>query len=581
MKDKNLLILLRAWLWLRRQMQPTEAQWNLVMAAAVGGTGAVLGLLFRGATITLQQWLTQGHESGVRAFATLPDWAKLVVPTLGGLVAGLVLLYGHKFFRQKNADYMEAIMLGDGKLPIKSSLYRSLAALFSIATGASIGREGPMVQLAALGGSIMGEWRNFPPARRRLIVASGAAAGIAAAYNAPIAGALFVSEITVGSLTMESLGPLIFASVTSIVTVHIFSDAGPLYRLGSFAMPRPGELLCFGVLGVACGLMAGLFLTMLNYLKKWFQGVPGPLPLRMALGGLAVGIIAMAHPDVTGNGYEVVKSLVQEKWVWQVVIVTLVAKMLATSASFGSGAVGGVFTPTLVVGSCTGFLCWQGFAALFPDLRLDQAGFATIGMGAVLAAATQAPFMSILMIFEMTLSYEIMIPLMLASVIGYYTFRSLKMHSLYHAAPDAYDLFSRPLETLTVADIMQKQPHTVRPEASFGEVARKFVAGGLDRQYLVGKGGKLLGVVCLEDMTEHLHSVGLAAAFIAGDIARENSPALDPRTPLPEALVKFTHEHEQELPIVESGTDRLVGTLSRNDLLLTLAEAGKRGARGR
>ncbi len=582
MKDKNLLVLLRGWLWLLRKVQPTEAQWNLVMAAGVGVVGAVLGLLFRGSTEVVQSWFMGIGGSGVPAFKVLPLWARPLVPALGGLIAGLVLLLGQRFFKQKPTDYMEAITLGDGRVPAKSSLYRSLAALFSIATGASIGREGPMVQLSALGASLLGEFRKFPPARRRLLVASGAAAGIAAAYNAPIAAALFVSEITVGTLAMESLGPLLFASVASIVTIHVFSDVGPLYHVSHFAMPHISELLCFGLLGLVCGLMATLFLTMLDTLKKWFHRVKTPLPVTMALGGLLVGLIATGRPDITGNGYEVVKSIVQEKWVFEVVVLTLVAKMVATSASFGSGAVGGVFTPTLVVGSCTGFLCWQGFAALFPDLQLDQAGFATIGMGAVLAAATQAPFMSILMIFEMTLSYEIMIPLMLASVIGYYTFRGLKMHSLYHhGAPDAYDVFNRPLETLTVADIMQTQPRTVGPEASFGEVAQQFVAGGLDRQYVVDKKGRFIGVIRMEDLAEHLHSRALAATFIAGDIVHENPPTLDSRTPLAEALVKFTHEHEQILPVVESGTGKLAGAVSRNDLLLTLAEAGKRGVQHR
>ncbi len=585
MKDRNLYFLLRGWLWLRRTARPTEVQWNLVLAVVVGFIGALLGLVFRQATNATQSLMTGLSSNGVFAFVQLPWWQRLAVPALGGALAGLVLQTGQKLFRQPPTDYMEAITLGDGHLPTKPSLYRSLAAMFSIASGSAIGREGPLVQLAALAGSRIGKLRKLTPARRRLLVACGAAAGIAAAYNAPIAAALFVSEITIGTLAMESLGPLLIASVASIVAVHIFSDGSPLYRLDHFALPRWTELLCFGVVGIVGGLMAAAFLTMLEKVKKWFHYLPGPLPLTMAAGGFVVGLITISHPEVTGNGYEVLRSLVRGDgvWlVWQMVLVMLVAKMVATSAAFGSGAVGGVFTPTLLVGSCTGVLCWQVFAFLFPDLHADQAGFATIGMGAVLAAATQAPIMSILMIFEMTLSYEIMIPLMLAAVIAYYTFRRIGLHSLYHhGSPDAYDLFNRPLETLTVADIMQKEPRTVGPAARFGEVARQFLTGGLDRQYVVGPDRKLLGVVRLEDLAEHLHSKALADTFIAGDIAHENPPALDPRSPLPEALVIFTHEHEQELPVVRQNDGTLAGTLSRNDLLLTLAEAGKRTFRNR
>jgi chloride channel protein, CIC family len=584
MNEGNLFFLLRAWLWLRRQARPTDVQWNLAMAAVVGVVGAGLGLLFKEATLVLQQMLTGVAGGGLAAFAQLPPWKRVIVPTAGGLLAGLTLMLGQKLIRQKPTEYMEAITLGDGRLPVKSSLYRSLAAMLSIASGTAIGKEGPLVQLSALAASILGQMRKLPPARRRLLVACGAAAGVAAAYNAPIAAALFVSEITVGSLAMESLGPLIFASVGSIVTIHVFSDASPLYRLEHFALPHWPELACFCMVGIACGVMAALFLAMLDQFKKWFRKIVVPLALKLALGGLIVGLIALAHPEVTGNGYDALKSILNKETVlrpgellWQAVLLTLLARMVATSSAFGSGAVGGVFTPTLVVGACTGSLCWQAFAVVFPDLRIDQAGFATVGMGAVLAAATQAPFMSILMIFEMTLSYEIMIPLMLASVIGYYTFRGFRMHSLYHhGPPDVYDIFNRPLETLTVADIMQTEPHTIGPHAGFGEVARQFLSGGFDRQYVVGPGRKLLGVVRLEDLSEHLHSRSLAAAFIAGDIAHENPPALDMRTPLPEALVLFTHEHEHELPVVRAGTGELAGTLTRNDLLLTLAEAGKR-----
>ena len=580
MKERILLLYLRAWVWLRRTAQPNEVQWNLGLAALVGFVGAVVGLLFRQATNATQHLLTGLPGGGIAAFADLPGWQRVAVPVLGGLLAGLVLQLGAKYIRQKPTDYMEAITLGDGRVPARSSLYRSLAAMFSIASGAAIGREGPLVQLSALGGALVGRIRKFPAPRRRLLVACGASAGIAAAYNAPIAAALFVSEITVGTLAMESLGPLLFASIASIVAIHIFSDASPLYRLDHFALPRWTDLLCFAAVGIICGLMAGFFLAMLEQVKKWFRLIPGPLPVTMALGGLLVGLIALGHPEVTGNGYEVVRSVVRGDGLWQfwpIVLVTLIAKMVATSAAFGSGAVGGVFTPTLLVGSCTGLLCWQAAAALLPDLRADQAGFATIGMGAVLAAATQAPFMAILMIFEMTLSYEIMIPLMLSSVIAYYIFRGLGLHSLYHHGPaDGTDIFTRPLETLTVADIMQPEPRTIGPAARFREVAGHFLAGGLDRQYVVGPGRRLLGVVLLEDLAEHLHSRALADAFIAGDIAHDNPAALDPRSSLPEALVLFAREHEHLLPVARPDTGELAGTLSRNDLLLTLAEAGKR-----
>jgi CIC family chloride channel protein len=255
--------------------------------------------------------------------------------------------------------------------------------------------------------------------------------------------------------------------------------------------------------------------------------------------------------------------------------------MLATSVVFGSGAVGGVFTPTLMVGACTGFLTWQGFHVLFPGLDLQMAAFTTIGMGAMLAAATQAPITSILMVFEMTQSYEIMIPLMLASVIGYYTVRGFGLQSLYahHRRQSVKDVFSLPLEAITVADIMQIRPGTAAPTARFAELARHFLTGGMDRQYVVDANHRLLGVVRLEDLADYLHSRALADSMIAHDIAYEDAPVLAPELSLPEALVTFTKSHEHELPVVHKKNGELLGTLSRNDLLLTLAEVGKRAVR--
>jgi CIC family chloride channel protein len=573
--------LLRLGVRIVERLRPTEAHQNLAWAVLVGILGAGSSLLFEHVTAWLQYLFTAQQGGNLAVFDQLGPWRRLAVPTLGGLAAGVVLTLGQRYIRQEATDYMEAITLGNGKVPVRSTLYRSLAALFSIASGEAIGKEGPLLQLSAMLASACGRFRRLPPARLRLLVACGAAAGIAAAFNAPIAAALFVAEIVLGSLAMETLGPLIFASAASIITLQTFGAAKPLYVLDKFHAPGVYEVLLLGVLGVACGLMACAFLRLLEQFKQIFAKVPLPLTIKLGLGGFVVGLIAIIHPEVTGNGYDVVKSLLNDQWFWQAVFLTLLFKMFATSVVFGSGAVGGVFTPTLMVGACTGFLCWQGFDTLFPSLHLQMAGFTTIGMGAMLAAATQAPIMSILMVFEMTLSYEIMIPLMLATVIGYYTVRGFGLQSLYapHRRKTVKDVFSFPLEAITVADIMQTQPGTVPPNAPFDELARHFVTGGMDRQYVVDPDHRLIGVVRLEDLTDYLHSTALADSIIARDIAYEDAPTLGPEISLPQALVAFTQAREHELPVVRKKNCELLGTLSRNDLLLTLAEVAKRGVR--
>jgi CIC family chloride channel protein len=580
MTGQRLSSLLRLGVQLLERLRPTEAHQNLAWAVLVGILGAGMSLLFEHATAALQ-YLFAGHEgASLAVFAELNTWRRLAIPTLGGLLAGVVLTLGHRFIRQEATDYMEAITLGDGRIRVRSTLSRSLAALFSIASGEAIGKEGPLVQLAAMAASLCGRVRHLPPARLRLLVACGAAAGITAAFNAPVAGSLFVAEIVLGSLAMETLGPLFFASAASIITMRVFGDSQPLYQLAAFHAPGLYEVLLLGVLGVACGLMACVFQRLLGFFHEAFAKLAWPLTAKLGIGGLFVGLVAAIHPEVTGNGYDVVKSLLSTPTFWDAVLLTLLLKMLATSIVFGSGAVGGVFTPTLMVGACTGFLCWSGFAALFPSLHLQMAGFTAIGMGAMLAAATQAPIMSVLMVFEMTRGYEIIIPLMLASVVGYYTFRATGLTSLYTPRRRvARDVFSRPLEAITVADIMQTRPGTALPTAGFASLARNFLTGGMDRQYVVDGDHCLIGVVRLEDLADYLHSRALADSIIARDIAYEDAPTLAPDLSLPEALVAFTRAKEHELPVVQKKTCELLGTLSRNDLLLTLAEVGRRNVR--
>ena len=240
--------------------------------------------------------LTHSTKGLVASFTAMPHWQRFITPAMGGALAGATILFGMQFSRKsKSTDYMEAIVLGEGNVPFRSSLVKSVSALFTIATGGSIGREGPLVQLAAVVASMPGRWRKWPAPRRRLIVACGAAAGIASAYNAPIAGALFVAEIILGSVAMESFGPLVFASVIATITVRqspVIGDS-PLYNVPSFKLNAPWEIFPYAVLGVIAGLMAPWFLRFLKLCETWFEKSRLPLIPRLALGGAIVGGLAV------------------------------------------------------------------------------------------------------------------------------------------------------------------------------------------------------------------------------------------------------------------------------------------------
>jgi CIC family chloride channel protein len=292
-----------------------------------------------------------------------------------------------------------------------------------------------MVQIAAMLASLCGRWMVWPPERLRLLVACGATAGLTAVYNAPIAGALFVSEIIYGSVSSATLVPLVVASVAANMVTRQLLHYDAVYHMPAFDFSSPWEVFAYLGLGVLAGVVAPWYLEMLNGSKRLFSHWIGPLWLRLAAGGLVVGIISVGWPQVWGNGYSVVNSLLHEPWAWQTVASVLVMKLLATSASSGSGAVGGTFTPTLFMGAALGHLYGSTLHGILPQASISS--YAVVGMGALLSAATHAPLMSILMIFEMTLSYQAMLPLMAACVMGYAVAHALGGKSMYaHSLAD-------------------------------------------------------------------------------------------------------------------------------------------------
>ena len=268
---RRLLRLLRWRLWIVEKLRPSPWQETLAFAAVAGVLGALAALLFRHGVELIHYVLTGTYSSMVDSFRELEWWQRLAVPAVGGLLAGLVLLFGKRLHRgESSTDYMEAILIGSGDLPVRASLVKSTAAMFSIASGGSIGREGPMVQLAAVAASGLGRWRKLSAPQLRLLVACGAASGIASAYNAPIAGSFFVAEIILGTIAMESLGPLAVAAVAATLTVRTLADPHTLYTVPSFTLHSLWEIGPFLVLGALAGVLAPWFLRSLRQAEHFF-----------------------------------------------------------------------------------------------------------------------------------------------------------------------------------------------------------------------------------------------------------------------------------------------------------------------
>ena len=573
---------LKFWVWFLERAKPTELQVTLIWAGLVGFGGALCSIAFRVATTGLHKILTGSSEPGlVESFSHLSPLLRFMVPAIGGLLAGAVIEFGmHWHGRVTTADYMEAVVLRDGKISARRSLVKCLSALFTIASGGSIGREGPLVQLGALVASLTGRFQKWTTPRLRLLVGCGAAAGIASAYNAPIAGALFVAEIVLGSMAMEIFGPLVFSSVVATLTMRGFLGAGALYEIPGFRLHGNWEIVPYLLLGLGTGLIAPWFIRLLRTSEEWVGQIPAPVYIKMCLGGAVVGALAVLHPEVCGNGYSTVNGILRGEWVWQAIAVILVFKVLATTATFASGAVGGVFTPTLFIGASIGFLFGSGVKYLMGPLSLDPSAFGLVGMGAFLAAATHAPIMAIIIIFELTLDYQIILPLMLACVVAYYTSRSIEKRSIYAEALRRKGMgdYRKQLAELHVRDLIKPNPLTISPVAGFSEIGEKFIATRFNYLYVTDN-GRFLGAVSLHDVKNYLNTPELAKVVIARDILREPFPVIRPDATLTEALERFSQHDGERLPVVSDlNGQHLIGTVSKTDVILALAGSTTRPA---
>jgi len=555
----------------QRRFRFSEAHTMLVWAVIVGVAGAFATAAFRSGIDELQRLFGGTNGNFVEMATRLPWPVRVTLPAAGGLIAGLCLLMARRRpTSQAHADYMEAVTIGDGVVPVSQSLWRSVSSLFTIASGGSIGREGSMVQLAALCSSLIGRWVHFDPPRLRLLVACGAAAGITSAYNAPIAGAFFVTEIVLGSIAMESFGPIVVSSVVANITMREFAGYRPPYEMPVFPTVTGVEVLLFVLLGLICGVLAPYFLRLLSASKERFALLPLPVPIRLALGGLIVGVISIWYPEVWGNGYEVVNSILHHAWTWEALAAVLLFKIVATAATAGSGAVGGIFTPTLFVGAVVGCLFGLAAHAIWPHSTSAPFAYAMVGMGAFLAAATHAPLMAILMIFEMTLSYQVMLPLMLSCVVAFFIARASAQTSMYEVTlrRNRDEKERVRLAATQMRELVKPADTIVQLDADVKAMTRVFLEYPVKYLYVVDTEGLFRGVVALKDITSDLLDERDTAVKSAADYLQPHFDVLTPNMSLGEALQHFMAFQGERLPVIDcAARPVLLGVVYKTSLL--------------
>ena len=541
----------------------------LLWAGLIGFLGALTTVGFREAMHFVEFLLTGKTGSFVQVATELPPWRRAITPMIGGVLAGLVLQYGMSLARgrRRTTDYMEAVSVGDGFISIRASLIKSTSSLFSIGSGGSIGREGAMVQLSAMLGSTLCRILKFPTPQRRTMVACGAAAGIASAYNAPLAAAVFVAELVVGSIEFEVIAPIIVSSVIANATVHGLLGYAPVFEIPLLPPSNELELPFYLALGVIAGRLAPAYLWLLSRVGRTLQSTPLPLYARLGLGGLGVGLISVISPRVWGNGYSVVNSILLSPWTVKALLAVLILKVAATSLTVGSGAVGGVFTPTLFVGATLGSLVGTVVHEAAPNVASSHVGFVVVGMGAFLSATTRAPLMAILMVFEMTRQYEVVLPLMLASITANYI-------AIPHGVSMYADSLKRTPRTLPVdlsllALVTPEVAEQIQADDGLEVVKKKLQLTPFNHIHVLDSERRWLGIIVRKALTS------AAPDAVAKDLILEGGRYLLSSMTIQEAVKIAAETTSELLPVVQPETFVFLGTVAKSDLVTALQNAPK------
>jgi chloride channel protein, CIC family len=372
------------------------------------------------------------EDNVVRSIAGLPWWLRLAVPAAGGFAAGVIARW-RKAPSQGVSNVMEAVVLGHVRLSLRTTLSRVSSSAVAIATGMSIGREGPLIEFGGSLGAFSGRRMRMSLDETRVLVAAGTAAGFAAAYNTPFAAILFVFETIIGIATPSALLPAMTATVIAAVVTRALVGAGPIYGQRMFEIQAASDLGWLLALGAIAAVVATAFKSVLAQTEEIMERRLAQQPWRAAVGGLVVGLLAIWLPDVTGNGYEPLNELLDHRMAAATVGVLLLAKIAATSASVASGVPGGVFTPMLLVGAACGSLWAQLVAALVPSASPDIGAYALVGMAATTAASIHAPLTAAVLVFELSGDYAIVVPLILATAVSTALSRAMGVESVYEA----------------------------------------------------------------------------------------------------------------------------------------------------
>jgi CIC family chloride channel protein len=542
-----------------------------VIIGVLGGYGAVL---FRWA-IQFFQRLFYGDASEFLEMAwSIPWYVKLTMPVIGGAVVGPLIYFGAREAKGHGVpEVMEAVALKSGFIRARVSAVKILASAVSIGCGGSVGREGPIVQIGSAVGSSVGQLLKVSRDRLRTLVGCGAAAGIAATFNAPIAGVLFSIEILLGEFGVATFSPIVLASVTATtISRHYFGDF-PAFIVPGYAVVSRWEYLFYLGLGVAAGLIAVLFVITLYWFEDRFDDVPIPEYTKAMLGGLIMGVMIIFLPQTFGVGYGAINQALTGGMVWYMLLVLVFAKILATSITIGGGMSGGIFAPSLFIGAMVGGALGLAVNALFPESTAASGAYALVGMGGLVAAATHAPITAIIIIFELTGNYTIILPLMITCISSTVLATMLKKGNIYTIKLRRRGVVLHRgreqsiLQKILVQDVMRNEVRAIKESTFLDDIIRQFQEYNTSYLEVVNEEGDLTGIISFRDIRVVLGEDQLGWLVVAKDVATKDVVTVTALEDADAALRKMGQTGVSQLPVVDAhNPKKVVGVIHEKDI---------------
>lgn len=560
--------------WLKRLL-PREYN-LLLLGGLIGSLAGVASSVFRQMIDLFDNVFSGQGLSFIGIPSSIQFWFLPLMPMAGGLVIGAICRLFPTAVKENGVhEVMHAVALKDGKIPKSTILTTASTATITIGAGGSVGREGPTVQIGSAIGSTLGRFFHEPTERLKILVGCGAAGGIAASFNAPLAGVLFALEIILCDFTISTFSPIVIASVAGTVVGQNLMGEQTTFHVPIHELVSYWEIGFYLILGLLCGLVSTFFFKAFFKIKSFFaEKVKINDLLKPALGGLIVGALSIFAPQILGNGYGFMEKSLNGSVLWDQALLLIFLKIFATSITLGSGSLGGVFAPGLFIGAMVGTTFGAGVHSIFPALTASPQTYALIGMGAVAGAIMQAPLTNILILFELTNDYTLILPIMVSCIISSNIMRFFSGHSIYFQELLCQGINIQHgrevsiLNSILVESIMSREVVCIPKETPFKNILKTISYSQNLYFPVTDQEGCMTGIISFSDIREVFFEKHLEELIVADELATKDVVYLTPKQNLNQALEVFSEMDVEQLPVVrEDDSARVVGMLNQADVI--------------